>query len=86
VTPSTSSRTPKRRPGAAVGRADARARAASSRGLGLGPAPISGPRAVPACSPTLDEAGIAVASVTVAGLAGDVYLRHVGARFEGDHS
>jgi len=46
-----------------------------------------GGRAVPTLLAALDEAGIAVASVTVARPSlDDVYLRHAGRRFEGDHS
>ena len=46
-----------------------------------------GGRAVPTLLAALDEAGIAVASVTVARPSlDDVYLRHAGRRFEGAHS
>jgi len=58
-----------------------------AEGLGLRARADLGARAVPALLSTLDEAGIAVASVTVARPSlDDVYLRHVGRRFEGDHS
>jgi ABC-2 type transport system ATP-binding protein len=46
-----------------------------------------GARAVPALLTSLDDAGIAVASVTVARPSlDDVYLRYAGHTFEGDHS
>jgi len=46
-----------------------------------------GARAVPTLLAALDEAGVAVASVTIARPSlDDVYLRHAGRRFQGDHS
>ena len=46
-----------------------------------------GARAVPALLAALDDADVAVASVTVARpTLDDVYLRHAGRHFEGDHS
>jgi ABC-2 type transport system ATP-binding protein len=47
---------------------------------------VGGARAVPTLLAALDDAGIAVASVTVARPSlDDVYLRHAGRRFEGTH-
>jgi ABC-2 type transport system ATP-binding protein len=56
-------------------------------GLALHARADLGARAVPMLLAALDEAGLAVASVTVARPSlDDVYLRHAGRRFEGDHS
>jgi ABC-2 type transport system ATP-binding protein len=47
---------------------------------------LAGARAVPTLLAALDDAGITVASVTVARPSlDDVYLRHAGRRFEGNH-
>jgi ABC-2 type transport system ATP-binding protein len=55
-------------------------------GLALHARADLGARAVPALLAALDEAGIAVASVTIARPSlDDVYLRHAGRRFEGNH-
>jgi ABC-2 type transport system ATP-binding protein len=54
-------------------------------GAGLRARADSGARAVPAVLSTLDDAGVAVASVTAARPSlDDVYLRHVGRQFSGD--
>ncbi|HEY3633048.1 MAG TPA: ATP-binding cassette domain-containing protein [Jatrophihabitantaceae bacterium] len=56
-------------------------------GLALHARADLGGRAVPVLLSALDEAGLAVASVTIARPSlDDVYLRHAGRRFEGDHS
>jgi ABC-2 type transport system ATP-binding protein len=56
--------------------------ALSARADGL----VGGVRAVPTLLTALDAAGIGVASVTVARPSlDDVYLRHAGRRFEGNH-
>jgi ABC-2 type transport system ATP-binding protein len=55
-------------------------------GLALHARADLGARAVPALLAALDEAGYAVASVTIARPSlDDVYLRHAGRRFEGNH-
>jgi ABC-2 type transport system ATP-binding protein len=55
-------------------------------GLALHARADLGARAVPALLAALDDAGIAVASVTIARPSlDDVYLRHAGRRFEGNH-